>query len=81
MKYTRQDIVRMFKNAFVFLSILFLSVIIMSGYKIIKSDGDFWPEFIHQVFVDPALAIPFVATFLVAIFLVWRHRKLKNAKF
>ena len=79
MKYTRKDIVRMFRNAFVFLSILFLSVIIMSGYKIVKNNGDFWSEFVHEVFVDPAIAIPFVATFLVAVFLIWRHRKLKAA--
>jgi hypothetical protein len=78
MKYTRKDIVRMFKNAFVFLSVLFLSVIVTSAYKIIKANGNFWPEFTHQVFVDPALAIPFVATFLVAVFLIWRHRKIKT---
>ena len=80
MRYSRKEIVRKFRNAFIVLTCLFLAVIIGSGYKIYKNGGEFWSQLKTELFIDPGLAIPFAATFLVAAYLVWRDRSLNKSK-
>jgi hypothetical protein len=75
MRYTRKELVKKCRNVSVFFNAIFLLVICMSGYKIIKADGDFWPEFYETLFVHPGLAIPFVVTTILSVFLIWRYRK------
>lgn len=75
MKISRQEVIRKFRNAFIVLACIFLAVIIGSAYKIIKDDGDFWPEFREELFVSPGLSLPFGVMLVLSIIFIWRDKQ------